>query len=219
MRFALGLLVAACAINACAQTISGRVYDQTAAIVSGARVVLLQDFDKIAETTANEAGEFSFRDLKPGEYQVQVKQPYFSIFQQLVRLEERRHARVHAVLHVARANTEMGIGAAAPGEARPAAAVKAFRAGGRVQGIKRLSGRMPAFPEKAAARGAHGPVVLYGTVTAEGDVAKIVVLESPDHELEEAAVEAWKTWKYQPMKLNGQPVECRELFVFQFHYR
>lgn len=219
MRLTPGLLAVVFAAAAPAQTISGRVYDETAAVVTGARVVLLQEFNKISETKSDEKGEFAFTGLAAGAYQVQVKQPMFGIFQQLVRVEEGRKPFVRAVIHVARAESGIGISSSAPpGTGAMSGAVK-FRTGGRVEGIKRLSGRMPAFPEQAAARGAQGAVVLYGTVKADGTVADITTLESPDHDLEAAAVEAWKTWKYQPMKLNGQPVDCRELYVFQFELR
>ena len=93
------------------------------------------------------------------------------------------------------------------------------RAGGKVEGLKRLSGRMPAWPETARKRGASGAVVLYGTVKADGSVANIIVLESPDTDLEREALEAWQTWKFSPMKLNGQPVACQQVFVFNFRYR
>lgn len=220
MRLTPGLLTVICAAAACAQTISGRVYDETAAVVAGARVVLLQDFARIGETKSDEKGEFDFSGLAPGAYQVQIKQPWFTIFQQLLRVEEGRTPFVHAVLHVARADSAIHISAPVPpATGQGAGAVKTFRAGGRVAGIKRLSGRMPSYPQQAAARGAQGPVVLYGTVRTDGTVANITALESPGPDLEAEAAEAWKTWKYQPMTLNGEPVECRELLVFEFHLR
>jgi len=215
-----GLIAAVFAAGACAQTITGRVYDQSGGVVSGARVVLLEDFQKITETKSGEAGEFAFDGVKPGKYQVQVKQPWFQIFQQLVPLGERQKAHVHAVLEVARAASEVTINAEAlPGVSAPTGAVQTRRAGGKVEGLKRLSGRMPAFPEAASKRGASGAVVLYSTVRADGSVGDITVLESPDPDLENEAIQAWKTWKFEPMKLNGQPVQCGYVFVFEFRYR
>lgn len=220
MRRFAALLAGAMAASACAQTITGKVYDQTGALVIGARVVLLEDFQKLSETKSSPAGEFQFDGLKPGKYQVQVKQPWFGIFQQLVPLGENQKAHVHAVLEVARAGSEITVEAERlPGVEAPAAAARTQRAGGRVEGLKRLSGRMPAWPEAARRRGASGAVVLHGTVMPDGAVADITVLESADPDLEREAVEAWRTWKFSPMKLNGQPVACRHLFVFQFRYR
>lgn len=220
MRLIPALLAVVLGAAACAQMISGKVYDQTGAVVSGARVVLLEDFNKIVETKSDDKGEFSFKELKPGAYQVQIKQPWFQIFQQLVSLKENQNPQVYAVLNVARSESEVGItGEPVPGVPPQMAADRARRLGGKVEGLKRVRGRMPAWPEAAAKRGAAGTVVLYATVKTDGSVADITVLESPDPGLEKEAVEAYQTWKYQPMKLDGQPVESRQVLVFNFRYR
>ena len=212
MRSIPGLLPCFFAASLYAQTIGGRVFDQTGAVVSGARVVLLQDFNKIVETKSGDSGEFAFKSLKPGTYQVQVKQPWFQIFQQLVQLQENRTARVYATLNVARAEDVVGIAAPHPPAPRSAGAAEAYRLGGNVAGLKRLSGRMPAWPAGAAA----GTVVLCGTVKTDGSVAGVTVLESPDEDLSKAAADAYGTWKFEPMKLNGQPVEAQHLLVLEF---
>jgi TonB family protein len=220
MRLIPALLAVVLGAAACAQMISGKVYDQTGAVVSGARVVLLEDFNKITETKSDNQGDFWFKDLKPGTYQVQIKQTWFQMFQQLVPLKENQNAHVYAVLNVARAGSQLGItGEPLPGVQPQAGAVRAYRLGGKVDGLKRLSGRMPAWPEAARKRGAAGAVVLYATVRTDGSIGDITVLESPDPDLENEAVEAYKTWKYEPMKLNGQPVETQQVFVFNFRYR
>jgi len=219
MRFAVVLAMLGCTAGACAEGVSGRVFDETGAVVTGARVVLLQDFNKLTETKSDQQGSFAFRELHPGTYQVQVKQPWFQIFQQLVTLEPQGNARVYAVLGVARAETGIGVARARVPDAQPDLGVdKPFRLGGRVEGLKRTGGRMPAWPEAAARRGASGVVALHATVKADGTVANVLVLEAPDPDLEREALEAFQTWKFQPMKLDGQAVECRQVFVCQFRY-
>ena len=213
-------MAAVLAAGASAQTITGKVYDRTGAVVSGARVVLLEDFQKVTETASSETGEFSFQGLKPGKYQVQIKQSWFQLFQQLAPVQEGQKAHVYALLEMARAGSEVAIDAdRLPGVPPPAGAVRMHRAGGKVEGLKRLSGRMPAWPEAARKRGASGAVVLYATVKTDGSIGDITVLESPDPDLEREAVEAWRTWKFAPMQLNGQPVECGHVFVFNFRYK
>ena len=217
MRFVFALLLAFLASAAPAQTISGRVYDTTGAVISGAQVVLLENFNKITETKSGETGEFSFKDLKPGKYQVQVKQPWFQLFQQLVPLKENQSTHVYAALNIARAESEISITQdrrAAP----PPAAVKGYRRGGKVEGLKRLSGRMPKWPEAALNRGASGTVVLHATVKTDGTLADIITLESPDPDLEKEAIAACQTWKYVPMKLNGHPVESHHVLILNFRY-
>ncbi len=214
------LFVFLCSAAAQAQTISGRVYDQSGAAVSGARVVLLEDFRKLTETKSGDKGDFSFRGLRPATYQVQVKQPSFQIFQQVVLLQENQDGRVYAVLHVARAADEIGITSDPLPDVSPQAGGNPpHRPGGKVEGLKRMSGRMPAWPEAARGRGAEGDVVVYGTVKSDGTIGEVTVLESADPDLEKAAVEAYQTWKYEPMKLNGRPVACRHVAAFRFRYR
>jgi TonB family protein len=191
--------------------ISGTVYDSSGAVVAGARVVLLEDYNKLTETQSGDKGDFAFPGLKPGSYQVQIKRPWFQLFQQYVTLRENQDQRIYAVLDVARANTQMGITGSPRPEQPPAA--RADRPGGRVEGLKRLSGQMPNWP---AAASRPGPVVLYSKVRTDGTIADTLVLESPDRELEQAAVAAWNTWEFQPRKLNGRPIECRHLAVFEF---
>ena len=214
MRFLLALLLIFLAGAAPAQTISGRVYDTTGAVISGAQVVLLENFNKITET---KSGEFSFQDLKPGKYQVQVKQPWFQLFQQMVALKENQGAQVYAALNIARAESEISI-TQDRRAAAPPAAVKNYRRGGKVEGLKRLSGRMPAWPEAALNRGASGTVVLHATVKTDGTLADIIALESPDPDLEKEAIAACQTWKYVPMKLNGHPVESHHVLILNFRY-
>jgi TonB family protein len=221
MRNKTALLMWFCAAAACAQTIDGRVFDQSGGVVAGARVVLLQDFSKIAETKSGQAGEFAFHGLKAGTYQVQVKQPMFQIFQELVQLEGTGGAHVWATLSVARAKDEIGIvsGTASGGAGEAAPEAAAYRPGGKIAGLARVSGRMPAYPESAARRGAGGTVVLSGAVKTDGSVGDIRVLESPDAELAKAAADAYATWQFTPMKLNGEPVEARHLLVLRFGRR
>jgi protein TonB len=87
-----------------------------------------------------------------------------------------------------------------------------------VQGHKRVAGRPPAFPEAAARRAASGTVALYYTIRADGSVADVVRLTSGDPDLEKASVDAVSGWRYEPMKLNGIPVDTNNIIVFSFRY-
>ena len=117
-----------------AQSISGTVYDPDGGVVAGARVMLMQDYVKMQETKSGETGAFGFADLKTGMYQVQIKQPRFSIFQQTVDLPPAEQARVYAVLSFARVVEEFQISTGrAAGAPNNRAAEHAIRAGGKVQ--------------------------------------------------------------------------------------
>ena len=62
----------------------------------------------------------------------------------------------------------------------------------------------PAYPEAARKAGIQGVVLLEATTDEKGDVVKVRVLKSIP-ELDQAAIEALKQWKYEPFLIEGKP--------------
>lgn len=203
-----------------AEKIAGVIYDQQGATVSGVRVMLMQDYVKQRETKSGEAGEFAFDGVAPGMYQVQAKQPRFGIWQQTVQLEAGQNPRLYALLFVARADDRFGInGTLPPGVERRPAARTAARAGGKVDLPRLLSGGRPHFPQEAARRGLEGDVALAAIIKTDGSLDQLVTLGAAPPELEAAAREELKKWRYSPMALNGTPVECGINVVLSYKLR
>ncbi len=200
-----------------AQSISGVVYDQEGAVVPQARVMLMRDYIKQTESKSSETGEFAFTDLQPGTYQVQIKQERLSLFQQTVILEGKSE-RVYAVLPLARESESVQINASrSSGVRKPARSMnRALRLGGKVEPATLLQPLRPAYPTSAVARGVEGSVVIYATIHADGTVSDPIVLESPDHDLEREALQTVGKLRYEPMKLNGHPVQCQVNIVLDF---
>jgi protein TonB len=96
----------------------------------------------------------------------------------------------------------------------PPAAVAAARpapplpVGGSVQAGKVLSQPGPAYPAVARAAGIQGLVRLEAVITKDGTVRDLKVL-SGNQVLAEAALDAVRRWRYQPTKLDGEPIEVR----------
>jgi protein TonB len=81
--------------------------------------------------------------------------------------------------------------------------------GGRGVG-SRSGGRRPAYPDTARREGLEGVVTLEITVEPDGRVSEVVVAKSSGHAcLDESAVEAARTWIYEPARLNGAPVAAK----------
>jgi len=220
LPLAVVLLAFSCAfVNA--QAITGRVYDGTGAVVNEARVMLMnQNYVKLAETTSGEHGGFSFSDPKPGLHFVQVKKPMFLLCQQHVVVEPKRTAHLYMVLTVARGDDVYDIMTdAALGTPASTATGREVRVGGNVEGFKRVSGTPPAFPTAAVKRGASGTVVLFGTVKTDGTLSAILPLADPDPDLLQASLAAVSGWRYEPMRLDGVPVETSTTIVFNFGYK
>jgi TonB family protein len=179
--------------------------------------MLMQDYVKMQETKSGQTGAFAFADLKPGMYQVQIKQPLLSIFQQTIDLQPAEQARVYAVLSLARVVEEFQISTGrAAGASNNRAAEQAIRAGGKVQPPKMLEVPRPAYPPAAASGGLEGPVVLLATIKLDGSVGDVIVLQAVHPELEQEAIRALKKCRYQPAELDGHSVENQLTVAFNF---
>jgi peptidyl-prolyl cis-trans isomerase A (cyclophilin A) len=66
----------------------------------------------------------------------------------------------------------------------------------------------PSYPIEAKQKGISGTVVLSTTIGTDGTVQELNVVSGPE-ELQKAALDAVKTWRYRPYLLNGNPVEVR----------
>ncbi|NWG47473.1 MAG: energy transducer TonB [Alphaproteobacteria bacterium] len=78
-------------------------------------------------------------------------------------------------------------------------------------GLTRKHVEMPVYPRGAERRGIEGYVVVKFTVTPEGQVADINVVESsPEGVFDEAAVQAVEKWTFEPVPapvaVDGQKV-------------
>jgi protein TonB len=65
---------------------------------------------------------------------------------------------------------------------------------------------IPPYPVIAKTMGVQGTVVLAATISKAGTIENLRVVSGPVV-LQQAAVDAVKTWRYQPYMLDGQPVE------------
>ncbi len=64
----------------------------------------------------------------------------------------------------------------------------------------------PVYPSIAKAAGVSGTVVLHATISKSGTIKDLKVV-SGSPMLQQAALEAVRTWRYKPYKLSNQPVE------------
>jgi TonB family protein len=83
--------------------------------------------------------------------------------------------------------------------------VKKIKVDGRVIAGNILVKTRPEYPAVAKAARIQGVVVLQAVISKDGTVESLQVLEGPPL-LQQAALDAVKTWKYRPYLLNGEPV-------------
>jgi len=90
-------------------------------------------------------------------------------------------------------------------EAPPPAAAPPVRVGGIIRTPKLLNRVTPAYPELARAARTSTTLILEAIVGVDGRVQSVKVLRG--HPLfDQAAGDAVKQWRYQPLLLNGVPV-------------
>src|ERR1700676_1207232 len=95
--------------------ITGTVFDPSHAVVPGAPVTLKGlDTGSTASTTTNSNGGYSFSLLKPGHYQITVKQPGFAEVQQTAQVEVGQTSNVEVDLSVAKGTETVEVSGTAP---------------------------------------------------------------------------------------------------------
>ena len=106
--------------------------------------------------------------------------------------------------------------AVAPAPTTPPPAPRPLRVGGAIRPPRKILDVAPVYPEAARAAGIQGMVILEATLDPEGTVSNLRVLRSvPD--LDQAAINAVRQWRYDPVLLNGQPVAV--IMTVTVHFR
>ena len=73
----------------------------------------------------------------------------------------------------------------------------------------------PVYPMDAKKAGVSGRVELQAIIGTNGLIKDLQVVSGPDA-LQQAALDAVKTWRYRPYLLNGDPVEVRTIVNVTF---
>lgn len=179
-RHLAALLFAAPLLLAQSPALSGTVFN-----APYAEVKLLQGTEERARTSAGGDGEYAFRGVAAGDYQVVVNG------RRLIDVTLRDKAQV-LDLHYREASAGPGI-----------------RVGGDRMSAKLLTKVPPVYPAAMKAQRIEGPVWLEVDVDQQGAVTAAEVIATPHAELTASAVAAVRQWVYQTTLLNGQPVPVR----------
>src|SRR5256884_497940 len=178
-------------------------------------------------TTSDADGNFVFKALPAGEYEMKVLKPGFATYlaPQVV-LDPGRDLAMTAKLNIGSTNETVDV--QAEGSAKSAAAAQALEAeakskatririGGNVEAAKVITKVQPIYPESAKDAGVQGTVLLHAVVGMDGRPLQLQVLNSQiNPDLARASVEAVSQWRYQPTLLNGEPVEIDTTIQVKF---
>jgi protein TonB len=98
-----------------------------------------------------------------------------------------------------------GIGTGPAPVVKAAAPKKIVVSAGVIAGNK-VGGEDIRYPPIARSARIQGTVVLQATISKGGTIENLRVLSGPPM-LQQAAIQAVRTWRYKPYLLNGEPVE------------
>lgn len=80
-----------------------------------------------------------------------------------------------------------------------------------------LEGRPPRYPMESRRKREQGTVIVRLLIGVDGRVAQISIAQSSGFErLDQAAVQAIRSWRWQPIIRDGAPVEVRGLYSMPF---
>ena len=216
--FALCLLFPLAALHLTAQNLSGKtsgtIHDPSGAGVANATIIMTnQEAKTIDMTTSDREGNFIFKPLPSGNYELQVLKPGFDTYRvPQVSLDSGRDFSEAFTLQVGAITERVTVVPENSSKSVPdsdnfrqAVPPQCRR---HVQAAKIITKVQPVYPESARSAGISGTVVLHAVIGMDGKPLSLRVMNSQiDPDLAHSAVEAVSQWRYTPTLLNGEPIE------------
>lgn len=85
-----------------------------------------------------------------------------------------------------------------------------------VTGGKRIAGKNPIYPQRARENHIQGSIVLRGIIGKDGIVKELTVVYGKDPDLTDAAMDAMRSWRFEPTIVDGKPVAMDSMFSVNF---
>jgi TonB family protein len=225
--FALCLLFPLAALHLSAQNLSGKtsgtIHDPSGAGVANATIIMTnQEAKTIDMTTTDREGNFVFKPLPAGNYELQVLKPGFEAYRvPQVSLDAGRDFSESFTLQVGAITEHVTV---VPGNSTKPVPIETtsgkpsrLSVGGTVQAAKITTKVQPVYPESAKSAGISGTVVLHAVIGMDGKPLSLRVKNSQiDPDLARSAVEAVSQWRYTPTLLNGEPIEVDTVITVNY---
>ena len=216
--FASFLLLPLAALRLPAQNLAGKtsgtVRDPSGASVANATIIMSNhEANTIDMTTSDRDGNFAFKPLPAGNYDLQVLKPGFKTYRgPQVALEAGRDFSETLTLQVGDITEHVIVVAENSAKAlpleTPAGKPSRLNIGGSIQAAKIINKVQPVYPESAKSGGVQGTVVLRAVIGKDGQPLSLRVMNAQvEPALARSAVEAVSQWRYTPTLLNGEPIE------------
>ena len=191
-------------------TLTGSVQDASGARIAEATVLIVDSVRNTTEATTTGAdGSYRLDGLAPSAtYEIEVSARGFATHSQTVDLTADK--RFDVTLEVGRIQEAVVVSGKRPpaGPSQAKGPRKRIRVGGNVQKAKLVKHVSPIYAVDVQQEGVEGTVLLEAVISKEGEPIGLKPINTVvDRRLVTAAIESVSQWRYQPMLLNGQPIE------------
>jgi TonB family protein len=225
--FAAGILVPLATVRLPAQSLSGKtsgaIHDPSGTGVANATIILSNhEAQTIDMTTTDREGNFTFKPLPSGNYELQVLKSGFETYRlPQISLDAGRDFSGTFSLEVGTITEHVMVvpeNSANPVPVKTTSGKSSRRSvGGNIQAAKIMTKVQPVYPDSAKSAGVSGTVILHAVVGGNGKPLSLGVMNSQvDADLARSAVEAVSQWRYSPTLLNGEPIEVDTTVVVNF---
>jgi len=193
-----------------AGTFGGTVRDANGDAEKNATVIMNNHKSNTTVMTVSDAeGNFRFKSLPAGEYEMKVVKPGFAVYR-ASGLEPSGESPQNITLEAAREDGN-AMPALEPGAKPP------LPLDNGVQSAKILTKVTPSYPAAAKEARVQGAVTLDAIIGVDGKPRALRVRNAEiDPELARAAVESVSQWRYRPTLLNDEPIEIATTVVVNF---
>ncbi len=226
---ALTFLLPLAALRLTAQNLSGKVsgsiHDISGTGVANATIIMSNHagdtIDSITMSTSDRDGNFTFKALPAGEYELKVMKRGFEPFRlPQVTLDSGRDFFQSITLQPGTIIEEVEVVPNGTAKPRPSSATgkpSRIRVGGDIEAPHLITKVQPVYPESARSAAVSGIVILHAIISKDGKPLSLRVMNSQiDRDLARSAVEAVSQWRYTPTLLNGEPIEVDTTIMVNF---
>lgn len=190
-------------------TLSGSVQDVSGARVPEAIVLIADSAGGNTEATITSAdGSYRIHGLAPAPtYGIEVRARGFAVHEQKVNLTVDKHLDI--TLEVGRIQEMVVVSGSRPAVEAGTFRMSGVRVGGNVEPAKLVHHVPPIYGKDVQREGVEGTVLLEAVISKQGRPMGLKPINTVvDPRLVTAAMEAVHMWRYDPTRLNGQPIEA-----------
>jgi len=206
-------------------SILGSVEDPSGARVPGCTITVRnQSGVSVGSAVSDAAGLYRLASIPPGHYNLEYLRPGFARRRMETEIEAGKPVRIDAKLSIGEVSEVVTVtghrpaAAPAPPTAQPAPRSGPISVGGMVQAARLLRNPQPIYPAELQQQGAEGTVRIRATISRDGVPVNPHVLndDEVDPRFAQAALDAVSQWRFQPAKLNEDPVAVETTIDVEF---